>query len=216
MFAFKFFEFFGSMTVTDWCILSTTFLAYIFIFVGTWKAKGEGQSLISWLLWLVLDIVLFIPTWQEGGKSAFMLVPSILGSISISFLLLIFKKFEWKLTEWLSLGLTLASVAVWYFSQNNSVTITFAVISQVIAGWPLTKKSWENPKPGWTTIGYLIFIASCVLSLAIREKNHLELTLEGDLFPAALGLQTVADTIPLIIKSFERLKLKNKTKKPLS
>lgn len=203
MFVFKFFEFFGLMIEADWWIFSTTFLAYIFIFVGIWKAKGEGQSLISWLLWLILDIILFIPTWQEGGKSAFMLVPSMFGSVSISFLLLKLKKYEWNFTEWLSLSLTFASVTIWYFSKDNSVTITFAVISQVVAGWPLTKKSWENPKPGWTTIGYLTFIISCVLSLILGKNAFTEFILEDHLFPIALGVQTIIDTIPLIIKSFE-------------
>lgn len=212
MLTFKFFEFFGSMTESDWWIFSTTFLAYIFIFVGIWKAQGEGQSLISWLLWLVLDIVLFIPTWQEGGKSAFMLVPSMIGSVSISILLLIFKRFEFKLTEWLSLILTIASVSVWYFSKNNSVVITFAVVSQVVAGWPLTKKSWENPKPGWTTIGYLTFIISCALSLLLGKNAFTEFILEDHLFPIALGVQTIIDTIPLVIESF---KPKNEKEKPL-
>lgn len=200
MFFIKIFE---EMTNADWLIFTVTFLAYFFITLGVKVNKGEGQSFFSWALWIVLDIILFIPTYWKDGKAIFMIMPSILGSIFISYLMIRMKKMKWGKDEWLSIFLVLITMLIWWLSSNNNIVITFSVISQVIAGWPLTKESWTNPRPKYTLTGYLLFILGCIFLLTLENNVFKNFILEDHLFPIALGLQTIVDVVPLLIKSIK-------------
>jgi uncharacterized membrane protein len=172
--------------------------------MGVIKNKGKGQSFFSWFLWLILDIVLFIPTLGKDGKSIFMLMASMLGSIFISFLLLKIKKVKWKENEWISLSLILLTLVIWAVSSDKNVVIIFGIISQIIAGWPLTKESWLDPRPKWTLVGYLLFVLGCIFLLTLENNVFTKFKLEDHLFPIALGLQTIVDIIPLVRKSLEK------------
>ncbi|MEI7765481.1 MAG: hypothetical protein WCI93_02740 [bacterium] len=152
---------------------------------------------------MILDVILFIPTFGKDGKSILMLIPSILGSIFISSFLAKSGKIRWGKTEWLSFVLIILTLLVWWQSSNKDVVITFGVISQVVAGWPLTKESWKNPRPKWTLGGYLFFILACIFLLTLENNVFKNFVLEDHLFPIALGLQTIVDTIPLVLKKIK-------------
>lgn len=202
-----FFEYVSSMTNIDWLIFVTTLLAYSFIALGVKANEGKGQSAFSWLLWLILDVILFFCILGEDGKSILMLMPSMLGSITISILLYLCrekKKIKLGVWEWINIVLIVITTIVWVSSKDPTTAIAFGVIAQVLAGFELSMESWVNPTPGWATAGYITFIISCIFSL-ILEKNAFEhFIIQDHLFPIALGLQTMVDTIPLIIKSLKQ------------
>jgi hypothetical protein len=201
-----FFEYVSSMTNTDWLIFATTLLAYFFIALGVIKNNGKGQSAFSWLLWLALDVILFFCVLGEDGKSVLMLMPSMLGSVTISILLYLCrkkKKIKLGYWEWVNLILIIITTVVWISSKDTTTAIAFGVIAQVLAGFELSIESWKNPTPGWTTVGYLTFIVSCIFSLVLEKNAFEHFIIQDHLFPIALGLQTVVDTIPLIIKSLK-------------
>jgi len=187
------------MTNIDWLILITTFFSYVFIYLAVRKNKGRGQSFFTWGMWLVLDIILLIPTIEEGGKSSLMIYASILGSFFISLFLFKLKKIEWEINEWISFALIIAMVVIWYFSKNNDFVIVCGVASQVAAGMPLTVKSWQEPEPKYI-LGYSFFVLGCIFSLTLEKSAFEKLSLEDHLFPAVLGVQTIAEIIPLVKK----------------
>jgi hypothetical protein len=202
-----FFEFIKAMTSEDWSIFLATTLAYVFIAIGIIKDNGKGQSAFSWFLWLILDVILFLSILDGDGKSIFMLAPSMLGSLVISILLFLCrkkKKIILKDWEWINIFLISITAIVWQLSKDPNTAITFGVAAQVLAGVELSIESWTNPTPGWTTLGYLMFIASCILSLTIEGNAFTHFTIQNHLFPSMLGLQTVVDTIPLILKTFKK------------
>ncbi|HPS21744.1 MAG TPA: hypothetical protein PLO44_02985 [Candidatus Paceibacterota bacterium] len=195
------------MTNADWSIFVVTLLAYVFIALGIVKDKGKGQSAFSWFLWLILDVILFLSILDGNGKSIFMLAPSMLGSLVISILLYLCqkrKKIVLKDWEWINIFLISVTAIVWQVSKDPNTAIAFGVAAQVLAGVELSIESWKNPTPGWTTLGYLMFVASCVLSLATEGNAFTHFTIQDHLFPTMLGLQTVVDTIPLILKTFKK------------
>jgi len=203
-----FFQAIENLTNVDWLILTTTAFSYLFIGYAIKKKKGSGQSFFAWIMWLILDVILLIPTLKESGKSSLMLFVSILGSFFISILLLKFKKVEWNLGEWISLILIFIVGFIWYFSSNNDTVISCGVACQVIAGISLTIKTWQEPEPEYIP-GYLFFILGCIF-LLILEKNFLKsFSLQDHLFPLFLGIQTVAEIIALVRKLWQtRLKRK--------
>ncbi|MFA6251475.1 MAG: hypothetical protein WC603_02510 [Candidatus Paceibacterota bacterium] len=186
--------------------------------MGIIKEKGEGQSFCSWILWLLLDIALIIPTLEQGGRAPFiLLMASSGGSLVISgYLFFKVKKVRWGKNEMISLFLVIVTFLLWALSEygekpivkDKNLVITLGVIAQVIAGWPLTKESWKKPRPIYI-IGYSFFILGCIFSLTFEKSVLNEYITEEHLFPIALGTQTVVDIIPLIRKL-----LKKRTKSP--
>jgi hypothetical protein len=202
----------NELTGPDWLIFSVGIFSYIFIFYGIKKEKGEGQSFCSWILWLFLDITLMIPTYQKGGVSSFLLlVSSSLGSLVISFYLFKIGNIKWGKNEIISFSLVIVTFILWILSEygkeplikDKNLVIALGVIAQIIAGWPLTKESWEKPKPIYIT-GYLFFILGCIFSLTFKKNVFRSFSTEDHLFPMALGAQTVVDIIPLFKKFFKR------------
>ena len=190
-------EIIKKMTSMDWIIYVCTVLCYLCLVIGIIKNKGKGQNFYTWVLWFILDIILLTTTYDEKGKSIVMIFPCLLGSFSISLLLI--KKRVWTKEELVTSILIFITVVVW-LSVSDLYGIIFAVISQLIAGWPLTKECYKHPEPGWTLIGYVLFIISCILMIF----QDSELGLWDKLFPIALGLQTVVDIIPLIWKLLKK------------
>ena len=191
------------MTNVDWLIFATTSFSYIFIYKAIRKNKGKGQSFFTWAMWLILDVLLLIPTLSENGKSSLMLFASIIGSTFISLFLLKFKKVEWSKNEWISFSLIILMLLIWSLSSNNTIVIACGVISQVIAGLPLTMKSWQEPEPGYI-LGYSFFVLGCIFSLTLENNAFQKFSLENHLFPIALGIQTVVEIIPLVLEKFKR------------
>ena len=213
------------ITNVDWLILTMSLLSYFFIFLAIIKKEGKGQSFFTWIMWLILDIILLIPTLSVGGKSSLLLFGSTIGSMTISFFLLKLQKGKigwirwfrnyfldwlknyWTWSEWLCLSLIILTSIVWAIStiiaKDSTIVIVCAVVSQVIAGIPLTIKSWQEPKPEYI-LGYLFFILGCILTLVLEGNAFESFSSKDHLFPIALGIQTIVDTIPLVKKKFKK------------
>jgi len=189
------------------------FFSYVFIYWGIKREKGVGQSFCSWMLWLMLDISLMIPTYEkEGLSSFFLLLSSSLGSLAISFYLFKIGNIKWSKNEMISSSLVMITFLFWIISEygknpiikDKNLVISIGVIAQVIAGWPLTRESWQKPRSIYI-IGYLFFIFGCILSLTFPINVFKEFIVEEHLFPIALGVQTIVDITPLFKKLFKEI-----------
>ncbi len=192
------------VTILNWLIFIGTISAYIIMIAGIIKNKGKGQNFFTWLLWAVLDLLLYILTEEEKGSCLSLVFGCVLGS-SITTLFLIRYEIKWKQKEWITLTTTSIFVTIWIYSGSNTLGLVLAVVSQLIAGWPLMEESWKNPEDGLTLISYLIFIL--VYCLSILDSPNWEI--QNVLFPIAFLIYSIGDTFPLIKKWWKNKNQKN-------
>jgi hypothetical protein len=189
-------EIIQEMTSIDWIIFAVTILAYFVLEVDILKNNGRSQNFFTWLLWGMLDSILFITTYKEKGSDLPIIAGCAIGSFIIAFSLLFVKKIKWRKSESWIFALVILTVIIWLWSQSNLVGIIFAVTSEVIAGIPLMRASWKNPGSRLTLVSYLIFIVSYILSVC----NAPTLDIKNVLFPITFLIYSIGDTSPLVQK----------------
>ena len=189
-----------NMTSMDWIIFAVTIVAIAFLIIDIKIYNGTSNSFFTWLLWGILDSILFVTTYKEKGTDLPLLAGSVIGSFTVSFYLFITKRRKWTEEESLILGLVIATMAIWFVSwlifKNNIIGIISAVTAEMLAGIPLMKASWKKPGSRYTLVSYLFFLASYILTLAHTEVWRIE----NFLFPLSFLIYSVGDTSPLIRK----------------
>jgi hypothetical protein len=183
-------------TNLGWMIICLTIIAFTINIVGIKKNKGKGQKIFTWILWAILDGLLFLVSEEENSHCLFLIFINFLCSLVTIVFLLKYKNWEWGDSETVTLIITPIFIFFWIYSGSGSLGIFMAVVVQLIAGWPLMKESWENPESGFTLVSYITF--ALVYLLAIIEAPNWEL--QNMLFPGAFFIYTLADTYPLLKK----------------
>ena len=188
------------MTIMEWIILIVTITAYIILMAVIMKKKGAGvknQSFFTNLLWAILDILVYITAVEEESSSLMLVFGCILGSFSISLLLIKYdKKKEWTKDESITLIIVCLVIFFWIYSGSNLLGLILAVIAEIIAGWPQMKKSWKKPGSRMILTSYSLFIIVYILSII----NSPDWQLKNVIFPIAFFIYCIGDTLPLIIK----------------
>jgi len=182
----------------DWIILVTTISAYGILIVETFRGKGiKSQSFFTYLLWAVLDIIVFITIKEERGSSLILVFGCVFCSILMSILLFKYDKSkQWKDEETRTLFSIVIVVLIWVFSKSNILALTLAIIAELIAGWPQMKRSWKNPGTRMTLASYSLFLIIYTLSVF----NAPDWQLKNVLFPVTFFIYCIGDTFPLIKK----------------
>lgn len=185
-------------TAMDWLILTVTISAYAILIVGIFKKRGmKSQSFFTNLLWAILDVLVYFAAFEEQSSSLMLVFGCILGSFTVSILLLVYdKRKKWTKDESITLSIICVVVFLWIYSGSNLLGLTLAVIAEIIAGWPQMKKSWKKPGSRLTLISYVLFLI--VYSLSIY--NSPDWQLKNVIFPIAFFVYCIGDTLPLIIK----------------
>ncbi len=186
-------------TTLGWIGFCSTILAYIINIVGIKKNQGKGQKIFTWILWVILDGLLFIVSEQEDSHCLFLISINLICSLITVVFLLKYKNWVWSDSETVTSILTPIFILFWIYSGSGSFGIFMAVVVQLIAGWPLMRESWKNPETGFTLVSYIIFVI--VYLLAIIEAPNWEL--QNMLFPGAFFMYTLADTYPLLKKWYK-------------
>lgn len=192
-----------NVAVIDWIIFTVTIIAYIILVVDVIKNNGKSQNFFTWFLWGILDSILLITTFREKGSDLAIITGCVIGSFFVAISLLFVKKIKWRKDESQILLLVIITMIIWIWSGSNLVGIVFAVASEMIAGIPLMKASWQNPGSRLTLVSYLFFIVSYVLSI-ISAPNW---EIENVLFPVAFLIYSIGDTFPLIQKWWIKRKM---------
>lgn len=186
------------VTSMDWLILTVTISAYAILIVGIFKKRGmKSQSFFTNLLWSILDVLVYITAIEEQSSSLMLVFGCILGSFSVSILLIKYdKKKRWTKDESITLSIVFVVVFLWLYSGSNLLGLTLAVIAEIIAGWPQMKKSWKKPGSRITLTSYVLFLVVYILSI----YNAPDWQLKNVIFPVAFFIYCIGDTLPLIIK----------------
>lgn len=192
-------------TTLGWEIFSLTILAYGLNMVGIKKNKGKGQKIFTWILWIILDGLLFLVSEQGNSHCLFLIFINFICSLLTVILLIKYKNWEWSDSETITLILTPIFISLWLYSESGLLGISMTVTVQLIAGWPLMKESWKNPESGFTLVSYITF--ALVYLLAIIEAPNWEP--QNIIFPGAFFMYTLVDTYPLLKKWHEEKYLKS-------
>ena len=192
-------EIIRSMTSMGWIILAVIMLAYVLLLLDISRnGNVKSQSFFTWLLWGILDTILFITTLRARGEDLPIIAGCVIGSFTVSIFLFFKKKRSWNRTHQNALYLTIATVIIWLWSGDNVVGIIFAVVSELIAGIPQLEDSWRNPGSKLTLISYTFFTVSYVLS--VMDSSTLEM--KNVFFPIAFFFYNLLDSTPIIIRIF--------------
>lgn len=187
-----------SVVFMDWIILVTTISAYGILIIETFRGKGiKSQSFFTYLLWAILDIIVFITIQEENSSSLVLVFSCVFCSVLMSILLFKYDKSKkWGDEETRTLFSIVIVVLIWIFSKSNILTLALAIIAELIAGWPQMKRSWKNPGTRMTLVSYSLFLIIYILSVF----NSPDWQLKNVLFPIAFFIYCIGDTFPLIKK----------------
>lgn len=121
------------------------------------------QSLATWGLWGVLDLITTISIIQEGGNWLILAVYTA-GSLVLCFSLAYKKQFAWTWFESFTVLLVGVCLLAWYFLGPKATTIA-GTASVALATLPQLKDSWLKPDrdsaqlwTGWFVVNTLFFL----------------------------------------------------------
>lgn len=143
---------------------------YIPLLVGIYQRKIT-QSFATWILWVLLDAIALATTLVKHGNYA-VLASYVCGGTIVWVSLLVMKQFRWGLKEWLTLGMVLICLIIWYFSGPTGALVA-STIAVFLAGWPQLKESWLEPDRHMALI-YLGYALANFLSFSARKSWELE------------------------------------------
>lgn len=155
-------------------------LVSLLMFVPLWGQIRSGvakQNLLTWALWMALDVVLVASIASQGGTGWLLpLVYAFGNAATISIIWRIGDRGQWTWFEGMVTLLTLASMVVWYFAGDAMATVA-STAAVMIAGVPQLQDAWKRPHemPVRVYLGYLVGSALCVAGGAdwsIKERFH--------------------------------------------
>jgi hypothetical protein len=145
--------------------------------LGQIRSGVAKQNILTWTLWMSLDVVLAASIISQGGTAWLLPVVYCIGNaVTISVIWGTGDRGEWTWFEAMVTFLTLASMVVWYFAGDAMATIA-STSAIMIAGIPQLKDAWKKPHemPVRVYLGYLVGSVLCVAGGAdwsIKERFH--------------------------------------------
>ncbi|MSU73854.1 hypothetical protein EXS56_01810 [Candidatus Kaiserbacteria bacterium] len=126
--------------------------AVVLVFIGYWFYLGSvfrGQTKphpFTWLLFLVLDVTIFIAQVKNnGGLGAWAMG---VGTLFATVVFLFALRQGWKdikTLDWLCLALALIAIAAWNVTGNALYAVALAALADAIAKVPTIRKSYIRP-----------------------------------------------------------------------
>ena len=138
----------------------TAALPYIILAFGI-LGGNTGQSFATWLLWLILDLILWKSVRDQGGEELLIKV-FCAGTFVTTIILIATGHFSWGYFETFVSGLVVICIIIFSIAGPYYGTIAGA-IALTIAGIPQVYETILDPK-SCPTLVYLLFATSSFLS----------------------------------------------------
>jgi len=123
-------------------------------FRDTWLGKTSPNR-VSWLIWVISGGIGFFASLAKGATWS--TLPVFLATLGPALVLLASyhnKTAVWKVGrfDWVCGSLSFVGLALWQMTDNASLAILFALLSDLFASLPTLKKSWTHPETetGWS------------------------------------------------------------------
>lgn len=177
-------ELFEKFAMYDFIVIGLGVFTYYLYAKTIKKERGLGQSILSWVIWVVLDIIQIFMTVEENGYSALLLSIFIVGGIYIIKVLHDMKNlFTLSFSDIVIIFLIVVCFFIGNTTEDKKIAIIFASIVQFIAGIPLLEKILKEPKKryllsnfGFLAI-YIVGLRSLFFSKFEVEDHLLQLVL---------------------------------------
>lgn len=136
-----------NLSIGQLSVISFGILAYVVLGRKIYLERGVGQNILSYTLWVILDVVQYLVTKSVGGESALLLLVFMLGGASIALLLYKLKvRGKLKKNDYYVISGVIMCIFAWQIAKAPILAIVFASIAQFVAGIPLLEETWKNPK----------------------------------------------------------------------
>lgn len=166
-----------NLSIGQLSIISCGILAYVVLGRKIYLERGVGQNILSYTLWVILDVVQYLVTKSVDGESTLLLLVFMVGGASI--VLLLYKlnvRGKLKKNDYYVIGGVIVCVFTWQVVKAPILAIVFASLAQFVAGIPLLRETWINPRSKYLLPNF-IFLYDTVLGIVFIENYKLEDTL---------------------------------------
>ncbi|MXV15079.1 hypothetical protein [Hufsiella ginkgonis] len=157
--------------------------AYTLLLIGILRSHVE-QSFAAFLLWAMLDGIAAVATLIEGGNF-WLAFSNMLGSGTITAILVIKKQVSWSKIETATSVLVVICLVTWY-AAGGQAGIIASSLAVFTASIPQMADTWKKPATTPVT-PYLVFLAANLLSLFAGRSW----TIEERFYPACSVALTV-------------------------
>lgn len=177
--------------------------------------KGKTRpSAVSWLIWSVSPfIAFFAATFSEGFKLASLVTLALGISPLLVFITASVTKnhlFKLTLPDLICGILAIISLICWLITKNPILTISFAILADLISTIPTLKKSYYYPDTEYAPTYSLAILAMSITLLANKETTSYSL-----IYPTYILLMNLLVASIIITKKNRNNKNKKNKKKKL-
>lgn len=174
--------------------------------------KGKTRpSAVSWLIWSVSPfIAFFAATFSEGFKLASLVTLALGISPLLVFITASVTKnhlFKLTLPDLICGILAIISLICWLITKNPILTISFAILADLISTIPTLKKSYYYPDTEYAPTYSLAILAMSITLLANKETTSYSL-----IYPTYILLMNLLVASIIITKKNRNNKNKKKQK----
>ena len=174
--------------------------------------KGKTRpSAVSWLIWSVSPfIAFFAATFSEGFKLASLVTLALGISPLLVFITASVTKnhlFKFTLPDLICGILAIISLICWLITKNPILTISFAILADLISTVPTLKKSYYYPDTEYAPTYLLAILAMSITLLANKETTSYSL-----IYPTYILLMNLLVASIIITRKNRNNKNKKKQK----
>ena len=146
------------------------FSAYFPLTAGILKGAVR-QSFAAFFLWAMLDTIVTATTILQGGNY-WLPLSNVVGSVTITVLLIVKKQVSWSRIETMTAILVTACLIIWYTTGEDAGIIASS-LAVLIASIPQMVETYRNPKATPLNV-YLIFLTANILSFFAGKSWTIE------------------------------------------
>ncbi len=145
------------------------------------RPGGTRPNVVSWSLWLVLQLVaIWIQVTSAGGISwsvLYMVATAVVMGVIIVLCLRGYGSKQFGLVEKICLPLAILAIACYAITRNGPLSLAFDILAYVVADAPTIFKTWRDPRSEAAFPWFLATIAAALgaLSSTILTPENLAL-----------------------------------------
>ena len=183
-------ELYVKILLFDLTIFGIVIIGYWILNKGFRKNRARGQNFLTWFLWGIIDLILYIKIKEISGFATVLALAEVFGCFITSIYILYFYTLryrriiikynlktkilifirivlkKWTRNESRTGILTGILIVMLFFVKETRSIIALGVLAEMAAGWPLLKETWKDPDPsGYTLTSYLVFLLGYILAI---------------------------------------------------
>jgi len=158
---------------------------------------------LTWLLYFLLDSIVFIATNKALIKSGGYQVLFASAIISLFMFIVLYRKQKiiWKWIEKTTIILIILCLGFWLF-MGPSKAVLWGILSESFVGIYLLYKTIKDPVVKYNLLGYVLFLLACIL--AVYDAPNWSIYEIG--YPTSEIMLTTLTIIPLLRKWYQKKK----------